>query len=209
MKDILNDMMNMEPRFDTFGDNLYWAYATWQAIFATAKASKHEFDRSSFFIRSGCFKRLKDGKAHITDLYKLNDAKVKAGCHCFYCRKMIPKEDLTLDHVFPRVKGGENNIDNIIYVCKSCNSSKGKRELLEWFLLYRNELPPVFVLGHYLRQINAYADENNLKNLSFAEVCQMDLPFNPRSILILSNKSVCQQYISMAMDVGGNDWEDI
>lgn len=34
-------------------------------------------------------------------------------------------EDLTLDHIVPRSKGGTNAVDNLQTMCRSCNTEKG------------------------------------------------------------------------------------
>ncbi|MFC5410599.1 HNH endonuclease [Larkinella bovis] len=44
------------------------------------------------------------------------------GNRCQYCGK---HEDLTLDHVMPKSRGGKTNWDNLITACKRCNSQKG------------------------------------------------------------------------------------
>jgi 5-methylcytosine-specific restriction endonuclease McrA len=44
------------------------------------------------------------------------------GNHCQYCGHT---RDLTLDHVYPRSKGGKSSWDNLVTACKSCNSRKG------------------------------------------------------------------------------------
>jgi 5-methylcytosine-specific restriction endonuclease McrA len=51
---------------------------------------------------------------------------------CAYCGKLKP---LTQDHFIPLSKGGEYTINNIIPVCKSCNSSKNSGDFFIW---YRN-----------------------------------------------------------------------
>ena len=44
---------------------------------------------------------------------------------CHYCGKQIVnKEDLTVDHVIPISKGGENSADNLVIACKACNREK-------------------------------------------------------------------------------------
>lgn len=48
---------------------------------------------------------------------------------CPYCNKN--KTD-TIDHVVPLSKGGTNNKDNLIAVCRSCNSKKGAKSLLQF-----------------------------------------------------------------------------
>ena len=45
---------------------------------------------------------------------------------CAYCGKY---RDLTVDHIFPKSKGGKDHWDNLISACKKCNSRKGDRTL--------------------------------------------------------------------------------
>lgn len=49
------------------------------------------------------------------------------GWRCFYCRKRLTLESLTMDHFIPLSKGGSNWLANIKPACKSCNSSKGAK----------------------------------------------------------------------------------
>jgi 5-methylcytosine-specific restriction endonuclease McrA len=43
---------------------------------------------------------------------------------CQYCANQFHEEDLTLDHVIPRSKGGRSNWENIVTACKACNQKK-------------------------------------------------------------------------------------
>lgn len=55
---------------------------------------------------------------------------------CYYCHKQVDK--LTADHMTPITRGGSNWIENIIPACRSCNSSKGTKTLMEYcFPLWR------------------------------------------------------------------------
>lgn len=47
---------------------------------------------------------------------------------CFYCLKKVKKGQETRDHLTPRSKGGKSTLENLVYCCRSCNSSKGKRD---------------------------------------------------------------------------------
>jgi 5-methylcytosine-specific restriction endonuclease McrA len=44
------------------------------------------------------------------------------GHRCLYCGS---REDLTLDHVLPRSRGGKTSWQNLATACKRCNSKKG------------------------------------------------------------------------------------
>ena len=46
---------------------------------------------------------------------------------CQYCGEKKGASELTLDHIFPRSRGGENSPVNIVAACIACNNRKGSR----------------------------------------------------------------------------------
>lgn len=50
---------------------------------------------------------------------------------CQYCGKKFKTEDLNLDHVLPRARGGRSYWDNIVCSCIACNTKKGCRTPVE------------------------------------------------------------------------------
>ena len=48
---------------------------------------------------------------------------------CQYCLDIFDVNQLTLDHVIPRSKGGQTEWQNIVTCCKSCNTKKGSKTL--------------------------------------------------------------------------------
>ncbi len=46
---------------------------------------------------------------------------------CQYCGAKLPKSQLTMDHVIPKVRGGKTTWENVVCACKSCNLRKGSR----------------------------------------------------------------------------------
>ena len=46
---------------------------------------------------------------------------------CQYCRKIFSHDNLTLDHVTPKSRGGPKSWDNIVASCRKCNQRKGNR----------------------------------------------------------------------------------
>lgn len=53
---------------------------------------------------------------------------------CAYCNKKLP---LAQEHFIALSKGGEYTVNNIIPSCQSCNSSKGTKKFLDWYLKYK------------------------------------------------------------------------
>jgi 5-methylcytosine-specific restriction endonuclease McrA len=48
---------------------------------------------------------------------------------CVYCGEQFAADELTLDHVQPRVRGGDRSEGNLVTACKACNTLKGQRRL--------------------------------------------------------------------------------
>jgi 5-methylcytosine-specific restriction endonuclease McrA len=46
---------------------------------------------------------------------------------CQYCGLIPPRQELTLDHVLPRSRGGNTTWDNVVTACIKCNGRKGSR----------------------------------------------------------------------------------
>lgn len=53
---------------------------------------------------------------HLRDEYK-----------CRYCGKNLEQAELTIDHIFPKSRGGGNTWKNLATACVDCNSTKGDR----------------------------------------------------------------------------------
>ena len=47
------------------------------------------------------------------------------GFRCVYCGERFEPEELTVDHVQPRVKGGDHSDGNLVACCRGCNAAKG------------------------------------------------------------------------------------
>ena len=45
--------------------------------------------------------------------------------HCMYCGYQFRDEDLTRDHIIPRVQGGTDRWSNVVAACARCNHRKG------------------------------------------------------------------------------------
>jgi CRISPR/Cas system Type II protein with McrA/HNH and RuvC-like nuclease domain len=46
---------------------------------------------------------------------------------CQYCGERKAVNELTLDHIMPRSRGGDNSAVNVVTACVSCNTRKGDR----------------------------------------------------------------------------------
>ena len=58
------------------------------------------------------------------------DIKENWNYECAYCGD---DNDLTIDHVVPRSKGGADFTRNVVCCCKACNQDKGQTPWEEWY----------------------------------------------------------------------------
>jgi hypothetical protein len=46
---------------------------------------------------------------------------------CAYCQRQLIAEELSIDHILPKSRGGKETWENLITSCKMCNCAKGDR----------------------------------------------------------------------------------
>ncbi|MEM0951383.1 MAG: HNH endonuclease [Cyanobacteria bacterium P01_H01_bin.74] len=70
---------------------------------------------------------------------------------CQYCGRQT---ELTIDHVIPRSKGGQNTWNNVVVACQRCNTLKGSKTIKESGLKLMNKpgCPYNFVLFELSKQ---------------------------------------------------------
>ena len=49
--------------------------------------------------------------------------------HCVYCGEAFEPDALTVDHVQPRMRGGDRSGGNLVTACGGCNARKGGSRL--------------------------------------------------------------------------------
>lgn len=51
---------------------------------------------------------------------------ISQGNSCFYCENQNLNQ-MNIDHLIPRSKGGSNNLQNLVCACRKCNTDKNDR----------------------------------------------------------------------------------
>ena len=78
------------------------------------------------------------------------------GNHCQYCGS---GNHLTLDHVYPKSRGGKTTWDNLVTACKSCNAKKGDSTPEEARMnLKMKPYKPSFIM--FLRDFSGSVEDN-------------------------------------------------
>ena len=152
---------------------IYYSYANLAMAHTAVNNKQEKYDRFNFMIRAKLFRGLKDGTMNMRTIFDDEKIKLQTGKICNYCGST---ENLALDHIFPQKHGGKDNAENLIFACKTCNSSKGKKDLMEW-MNFRGEFLPLMIIRRYLKLVYNYCSENELLDKKIEELKEMNLPF--------------------------------
>lgn len=124
----------------TVRELIYWEYAH-----LIAKGAGFEGNYAFIMNR---FQKLKKGEIQWSDVSREDRILVERGKNdCVYCGSA---EELSWDHLIPVSKGGPNIISNQVVACRKCNSSKGNKDIFEWYADRHEEIPGL-VRGKYLK----------------------------------------------------------
>lgn len=157
----------------TVKEVLFWSYANLVMAHTAFDRKQQKYATFNYMIRAKMFKGLMEGSMNIRTLFDDEKIKLLTGNKCNYCGA---SNSLALDHIFSQKMGGKDSGDNLIYACRTCNSSKGKKDLMEW-MDFKNTFPPLMVLRRYLKLVINYCLENNLMECSVEDVKQQSHPF--------------------------------
>jgi hypothetical protein len=71
---------------------------------------------------------------------------------------------------------GADTGDNLVWACRSCNSSKGPKDLLTWYRDRGIEYPPILLLRRYLKLVVDWCEKNGKSALPL-DPLPTDFPF--------------------------------
>jgi len=160
----------------TVGEVLHWSYANLAMAHAAVTAKAEKYGRMQFMIRSRLYAGLNKQTMSIGPLADDERLKMILPQACCYCGS---REFLSADHLIPTKRGGANAGDNLVWACRSCNSSKCAHDALEW-LAQRKQFPSLLLLRRYLKLAIEMCRERNLMNAPIAEA--PELPFSLSAI---------------------------
>ncbi|AGX86756.1 HNH endonuclease [Candidatus Symbiobacter mobilis] len=160
----------------TVGELLHWSYANLAMAHSAIKKKIEKYERSQFMIRSRLYAGLNKQTMSIGPLADDERLKMVLPQACCYCGS---REHLSADHLIPTKRGGANTGDNIVWACRSCNSSKCARDVLEW-LEENKQFPPILLLRRYLKLATEISIQRGLMNVPIVEA--PELPFSLSAI---------------------------
>jgi len=162
-----------KQKIETVREQIYWSYANLAMAHTAVDKKQAKYERFNYMIRAKLFKGLKEGTMNMRTIFDDEKIKLQTGQICNYCGSA---EKLALDHIFPQKFGGQDNAENLIFACRTCNSSKGKKDLMEW-MDFRKKFLPLMIIRRYLKLTFSYSLENNLIDKKIEDLKDMELPF--------------------------------
>lgn len=157
----------------TVREHICWSYANLARAHAALSEGATTYTLTHHMIRARLFKGLKTGTLQIGTLFDDEVTKLKSDKACCYCGGL---ERLTLDHLIPRMSGGSDSADNLVWACRTCNSSKGDRDLLHW-MAGQSRFPPLLLLRRYTKLLAQFCEKEGLLDVQLVEAQARDLPF--------------------------------
>ena len=98
---------------------------------------------------------------------------------CTYCGAA---DRLSLDHLVPRLAGGPDDANNLIPACRSCNSSKGARDVMAWHFA-KSRFPRRAVVSRYIKLAWRWCEaRRRTGNLDRALDADLEIPFDLASL---------------------------
>jgi len=157
----------------TVGDKLFWSYANLGMQHAAFSEGASRIERRHYLIRSRLWRQLSQGGTprSLADDERLKLVLPQA---CSYCGS-TERASFAVDHLIPRHRGGADRGENLVWACRSCNSAKRDRDVLDW-LVSQGRFPPILLLRRYLKLAIEIARERDLLGTPLAAVGK-DLPF--------------------------------
>jgi len=155
----------------TIGELLHWSYANLAMAHSAISAKQEAYGRIQFMVRARLYKGLNTGKMSIGPIADDEKLKMILPQACCYCAS---KQNLSVDHLVPTKRGGINAGENLVWACRSCNSSKGANDALEW-LAMKNQFPPLLLLRRYLKLAIEMSKERGIMQANLENT--LDLPF--------------------------------
>ncbi len=145
----------------TIGDRLYWAYSNLAMAHAAVERNATRNGALHYMIRGRLFKGLRSGTMNTGALAQDERLKMILPQSCCYCGSVIA---LAADHLIPRKRGGPDKGDNLVWACRTCNSSKGASDALEWFASPAG-FPPLLILRRYLKLAIEFSIANGIMDV--------------------------------------------
>ena len=162
------------PNPTTVREQMYWSYANLGRADAALQHKVMKYQAVHHMIRSKLYSGLMSGNMTMRTMYDDERLKMSVPHGCSYCGSQT---NLSVDHLIPRLKGGSDEADNLISACRTCNSSKGAKDMLEW-MASNARFPALLLLRRYMKLVSRHCENVNCLESDLRELPALRLPFD-------------------------------
>lgn len=178
VKQMRGFLKGMAPELITVRDYVAWSYANLCRAHAATEERATRYSRVHHGIRARFFQGFVQGKISMRSLVDDEQVKLQLPKGCCYCGD---HGGLALDHLIPRIRGGEDSSDNIVWACRSCNSSKQGRDMMVW-MRARNSFPSLLLLRRYLKLVARHCERLRVMDDPFEDAAPRIAEFDLRAL---------------------------
>ena len=163
----------------TVREQIALSYAHLAGAHAALDRGDRKYSRVDYMIRARLRKRLVDGTMKMRSLYDDERMKMTMPQACYYCGST---RKLSVDHLISKIRGGPDESDNLIWACRSCNSSKRGQDMLAW-MERKGQFPPLLLLRRYIKIVARYCESRGLMDTPLDRLDdEADMPFDLRRL---------------------------
>jgi 5-methylcytosine-specific restriction endonuclease McrA len=160
----------------TVREQVAWSYANLARAHAALADGATRYQAVHHAIRRRLYRGLSSGAMSMRSLYDDERLKLTTAQACCYCGATA---HLVVDHLVPRIRGGPDEADNLVWACRTCNSSKQGRELLAW-TRSKGFFPSILLLRRYIKLVARYCEANGQMDTDLEHAPGIDVPFDVR-----------------------------
>ena len=113
------------------------------------------------------FKALQSGEITMSGTIREWQREQELPKECVFCKSY---QNLSMDHLIPRIRGGKDIADNIVWSCRPCNTSRGEKGIYAWLGLKKKDNLHRLVAGKYLKELYSLHKEQGTLSISKNEI---------------------------------------
>ena len=161
-------------------EHFAYNYARLKIAIEAVERGKTEYEKGDYMGHERFRSDFVTGKTQIPSFYEDERARIGNNNNCLYCGATTR---LSVDHLIPRLEGGTDNADNLIPACRSCNSSKGAKDMVLW-LIAKKGFPALLVLRRYLKLAAHWCERHNAMLTPWIRANDQILPFDKQALRV-------------------------
>lgn len=133
----------MPPKYvKTIRDEIFYEYSK--------MISKRAFGKFDYGFIGNSVKDFRSGKKTMSGTIREWEVESSSTKQCAFCGAI---DGLEMDHVIPKSLGGPDDSNNLVWSCRTCNSSRSNKTIYQWLGSKKKDDINRLVAGKYLKEL--------------------------------------------------------